>query len=126
MLSCGYLCGGTDMANGLPAPRESAIVGRILKYLNSKPMVKAIKLHGDAYSVAGTPDILCVIGDCKDYEGEFGFPVLLEVKRPGNTPTLTQKMQIGQWIMAGAVAGVVHSLDEVKELLRAHGIDLDG
>lgn len=114
------------MSGGMPAPRESAIVGRILKYLNSKPRVKAIKLHGDAYSVAGTPDILCVIGDCKDYEGEFGVPVLLEVKRPGNKPTPIQEKEMAAWRAVGAIVGVVHSLDEVKELLRAHGIDLDG
>jgi hypothetical protein len=97
MLSCGYLCGGTDMANGLPAPKESAIVGRILKYLNSKPGVKAIKLHGDAYSVAGTPDISVHSEDVRTTRASSAIPMLLEVKRPGNKPTPIQEKEMAAW-----------------------------
>jgi hypothetical protein len=106
------------MANGMPAPLESAVVHRVLKWLNASEGVKAIKQHGDAHSKHGTPDIA---GSWR------GRAFWIEMKRfPSDTPTASQQEQLDQWAGAGAITGCAWSLDGVKAILRAHGIDLDG
>lgn len=61
---------------------------------------------------AGEPDIDCC------YRGRA---VKLEVKRPGGKPTKLQEATLGKWKAAGAIVGVVHSVEDVKELLRGDG-----
>jgi len=41
----------------------------------------------------------------------------LEVKRPGRKPTKLQQAVLKKWEAAGAIAAVVTSVEEVKELL---------
>ena len=84
----------------------------ILKYINSLPRCHAEKTHGGAYQ-AGRPDITACIA---------GRRVELEVKRPGRHATPLQQRNLDHWTRAGAVAGVVHSRDEVEELFSAHGL----
>jgi hypothetical protein len=85
--------------------------------------VKAIKLHGDAYSSPARRTLLVI-----DWRRAGSVPRGSRVKRfPGNTPTASTAEADGSVDRGRGPSQVcVHSLDEVKELLRAHGIDLDG
>jgi hypothetical protein len=87
---------------------EREIVKAILAYLNGLPHGLARKRWGGGMGVAGDPDIdACVGGRC----------VQLEVKRPGEQPTALQVKRLGEWRKAGAVAEVVRSVGEVREIL---------
>ena len=87
--------------------KEKSIVNQILKYLNSLPRCKAIKLHGSVFMERGTPDILCV---------NHGDPYFFEVKRPRGVPTELQNKRLEQWKNVGAVCHVVFSPQEIKKL----------
>jgi len=92
---------------------ERAIVKSILAHLNSLPGCLARKRWGGGMGVAGDPDIdVCI----------RGRSVQLEVKRPGEKPTLLQMRRLCEWRNAGAVAGVVTSVAEVRTLLCQHGL----
>ena len=87
---------------------ERAIVKAILAYLNGLPGCLARKRWGGGLGVAGDPDITgCLNGR------HFEF----EVKRPGEQPTPLQMRRLDEWRRAGAVAAVVTSVAEVRELL---------
>ncbi len=87
---------------------ERAIVKAILAYLNRIPGCLARKRWGGGMGVAGDPDIdacLC------------GRSVQLEVKRPGEKPTMLQLKRLEEWRTAGAIVGVVTSVAETRALL---------
>lgn len=92
---------------------ERAIVKAILAYLNGLPGCLARKRWGGGMGVAGDPDIDACLR---------GRSLQLEVKRPGEKPTLLQVKRIEEWRRAGAIAGVVVSVDEVKSLLAREGL----
>ena len=75
---------------------EAALVRRILRELNSWPNVRAIKHHGSPYTRKGEPDI---------YGCVSGLLFLLEIKLPGNKPTVLQYKALRDWKAAGAVTG---------------------
>jgi Holliday junction resolvase len=88
-------------------PSEKAIVNAIKRYLDKLPGCYVIKTYGSVYS-AGQPDLL----------GCFqGRTLALEVKRPGGKPTKLQMAMLKKWEAAGAIAAVVHSVEEVKGIL---------
>lgn len=87
----------------------SGVVVKIMKYINALPNGKAINIHGSVYSEKGTPDIIGCIGS------KF---VAFECKKKGGKPTEIQKYRIEQWRKAGAIAHIVYSLDEAKEVLQ--------
>src|ERR1041385_7030855 len=89
---------------------ESAIVKAILAYLNSLPECLARKRWGGGMGVAGEPDIDACLR---------GRSLQLEVKRPGQKATPLQVKRLEQWRHAGALVGVVTSVEEVKALLDA-------
>jgi len=90
---------------------EKSIVNSIIRYLNKQPNCYVIKTYGSIYS-AGQPDLL----------GCFqGRTLALEVKRPGGKPTKLQMAMLKKWEAAGAIAAVVHSVEEVKEMLGGMG-----
>lgn len=97
------------MKQNKPVPLESAVVQKILKWLNNQPECYAVKTRGDICQ-AGWPDII----------GCFqGKSFALEVKRPGNNRVTTlQKATLEKWKEAGAITGVVHSIEEVKKLFK--------
>ena len=89
-------------------PLESSVVKSILKWLNDQPECYAVKTRGDNRQ-AGWPDII------GSWQGRF---FAFEVKRPGsNKVTALQQATLAKWQRAGAITGVVHSVDEVKKLL---------
>lgn len=89
---------------------EKSIVNAILRYLNGLDRCYAHKVHGGAYGVAGQPDIDACLN---------GRALKIEVKRPGQDATPIQRVCIDRWRAAGAVSFVAHSVDEVKDQLRA-------
>ena len=86
---------------------ERAIVKAVLAYLNSLPGCLARKRWGGGMGVAGDPDIDACIR---------GRSVQLEVKRPGEKPTLLQFRRLEEWRQAGALVCVVTSVAEVRTL----------
>jgi hypothetical protein len=92
---------------------ERAIVKAILAYLNSLPGCLARKRWGGGMGVAGDPDIDACIR---------GRSVQLEVKRPGEKPTLLQLKRLEEWRQAGALVGVVTSVAEVRTLFEENRI----
>ena len=97
--------------------KESSIVKAILKYLNILPECFAWKEHGGMYGTAGIPDIIACIG------GKFyGF----EVKTERGKPTAFQEAAMRKIRLAGGIAAVVRSVDDVKTVLNAEGSESDG
>jgi len=86
---------------------EKAIVNSIKRYLDKLPGCYVVKTHGSIYG-AGQPDLL----GC--YQGRT---LALEVKRPGRKPTKLQQAVLKKWEAAGAIAAVVTSAEDVRELL---------
>ena len=88
--------------------KESAIQRAILSYLNSLPNCYAVTNHGSAWQGAGRPDIFAC------YRGQF---LALEVKTEDGYLTRLQQHELSKWNIAGAKAGVVRSVEDVKKLL---------
>ncbi len=86
--------------------KESRLVHRILKYLNSRPKCKAVKNHGSVYTQKGRPDI-----DVSD-NGQHG---VIEVKIYPEKPTLIQWKRLNEWEKAGSQTLIAYNLDQVKE-----------
>ena len=67
-----------------------------------------MKVHGSNMQKAGIPDwhvLLC------------GVPYYIEVKAPGKQPTPIQRLTMKRIATAGGTVAVVHSADEVRNLL---------
>lgn len=100
---------------------EKVISKTAVKAFNSMARTKAIKLHGSAYTEAGTPDILCVC---------FNLPFLIEMKKPGGVLSKLQELRLAQWTKAGANTRVCYSAEDailcvlVKLTLAERGIIL--
>ena len=94
--------------------KETQIVSKIIKYINHSPTVDgfAWKNHGGLYGTKGLPDIMAVIR-----KGEKSFFLCFEVKTEIGKATEIQKKIIKRFTDLKIMAGVVRSLDEVKELL---------
>ena len=89
------------------AKREKPVVDAILKYLNSLPHCYAEKAHGSMWGNANVDITGCA----------SGRRVELEVKKPGGIPTARQIRTLEKWNGTGAITAVVHSLDDVKEII---------
>ncbi|WP_447983800.1 VRR-NUC domain-containing protein [Nitrospira sp. Nam74] len=84
----------------------------ILEYLNDLPSCYARKCWGGPYG-GGWPDIL----------GAFrGYALALEVKTPTGKVTKLQVQEIHAWTQAGAISGVVRSVEDVQTLLTLRGL----
>lgn len=92
--------------------REDPIVKAIIRYIRSLPKGWAVRTHGAMFS-AGEPDI----SGCLD-----GRSIKLEVKRDAeHEASELQKAALVQWELAGAITGVVHSVEQVHTILKSHG-----
>lgn len=85
---------------------ERAITEAIIRCLRQQG-AHVIKTYGGPYR-KGLPDLIAV------YRGRT---LALEVKRPGGKPTKLQQHELGKFAAAGAVTGVVTSVEDVKRLL---------
>lgn len=94
--------------------REISIVDKIIAYICSLPNGTAEKVQGTLRS-SGKADInACIGGRC----------IRLEVKTAdhGNKESKKQSINLRRWSAAGAVCGVVYSLEEVKDLLEKNNV----
>lgn len=87
---------------------EKIITNKILKFLKAQPCCFAWKTHGDNFSQAGIPDIICC------YFGKF---VAFEVKTPKGKLSKLQEITIEKIRKAQGMAFKVTSLEEVKKIL---------
>ena len=91
--------------------REQRIQRTILEWVKTQGY--GVKVNSGDGTPRGTSDLFACI---------FGIMVVTEVKIPGEDATPKQLHELYKWGQAGAVIGVVHSLDEYKTLLRVRGI----
>ena len=90
-------------------PSEKSITKAVLAYLRTLDETWAYKTHGSMYSsLVGVPDILC------SHRGRF---YAFEIKKPGAYLKPVQKRVIEKINESGGTAGVVRSVDDVKDLL---------
>lgn len=91
---------------------EKRITDAIVKWLRAQG-AWAVKVHGGAYGHAGQPDVSCC------WQGRY---LGLEVKVPGGRLTAIQQHVLGSIATAGGIAACVHSVDEVIDVARQHGL----
>ena len=97
--------------------REVTIVNSILSFINSLPYGVAEKVQGTARS-SGKSDInACINGRC----------IRIEVKTAdhGNKESKKQSINLRRWSAAGAICGVVYSLEELKALLEKNNVQIE-
>jgi uncharacterized protein (DUF39 family) len=95
---------GNDMA------LEKSIQSSIIKYLNSLPECVAENVSGNA-GQKGRPDInACWKGRCVRIE--------VKSKETGYKLQPLQALNLKKWGQAGALCLVVHSLEEVKKVIK--------
>lgn len=96
--------------------KETAITASILKWLREQPGVFCVKVAGGLYQRAGLPDVHATVA---------GRSVWLETKTPGKKPTPLQQKTLDDLFRAGAVCGVVTSLEDAQRLVKPLLIALD-
>lgn len=101
---------GKHVAN---QPKEASIVAAILRFLLSLEHCEYEKRFGSVYQ-KGRPDITGAV---------IGIRFELEVKVADKEAEPLQLGFLIKWQNAGAIAGVVRSVDDVRELFTAYGID---
>lgn len=89
----------------MPKP-ETSLVKKIMTWLEADGGWW-MKVHGSPFQKAGVPDII----GC--YKGRFTG---IEVKMPGNYPTLIQRACMNLLKAAGARVGVAYSVEEALEI----------
>ncbi len=90
---------------------EKAVVTRILRELKKRPGVVVRKRHGTVMGIAGDPDL---------YGAIRGRHFELEVKRPNDPSSQATELQtrrLLEWKLAGAVTGIVRSVEEALAIL---------
>ena len=93
---------------------EATLSSKIVKYLNSLPQSQCYKRHAGPFR-KGRAD---VAGTLQGRSIEF------EVKVGGNKTTPLQDLWLSNAKAAGAVTGVVYSLEDVKGILNSNGIEV--
>lgn len=97
---------------------ESAIVRKIVQKLSGYCLIR--KRHGTVFAVRGDPDLYGVLPLTHPVWPGRHFE--LEVKRPGERPTPLQITRLSEWEKAGALVGVVTSVEEAMTVLRVGGM----
>lgn len=98
------------------ATPEGKLVRKLLDYANALPGTTAHKVHGGQFS-AGEPDLDIVA---------HGLAIKVEVKLPGtehkikSSVTPLQAAALRRYARAGAIVGVVVSVEELAVLLEFH------
>lgn len=92
--------------------KESRIQKKILDYLNSLEHSYFFKYQSSIYTPAGIPDVIGV------YEGKF---FAFEIKNEKGKTSKLQEYVIQQLREAGGEAYVVHSVSEVKQIIKRRG-----
>lgn len=93
---------------------EGSISAAIIRWIRDQPDGYAVKVWQGGMAGKGQPDISgSIAGRC----------LKLETKRPGHDATPLQDSILRKWRAAGAIAGVVRSVDDVVALLAEHGLE---
>lgn len=92
--------------------RESSLVAQIKKHLTSRGHL-VYKHHGGAYSVLAHPDLYGILTS----DNNFGRFFAIEVKTPGNEPSIAQLRRLEHLEDHGALAFWTDSLDKVKQII---------
>ena len=90
-------------------PREASIVRASMEFLRGVPRTFAMKMHGGAYSVVGTPDVLWIVA---------GRAIWFEMKCPGKKLTPVQEHVRRRLRRCGCEVHVVTSVDEVRQIAK--------
>jgi hypothetical protein len=90
-------------------PLERVIVSKVMDTARSLGWYP-IKIHGNAFQLAGLPDVLVLKG---------GRAAWMEAKRPGQSPSVIQKRRIGELTATGCPVAVVFSAADAKKFLEA-------
>lgn len=93
---------------------ETALSRKVQAHIKEAHGGLARKVHGNAYGVAGEPDIDACIR---------GRAVKIELKVAGKKPSALQFARLRAWAEVGALAGWATSLEQVDALL-SHVDDL--
>jgi hypothetical protein len=93
---------------------EGRLSAQIVAALNREPGVLARKRHISPFATAGDPDIYGIIRRAR-----AGVHFEIEVKIPPYKPTPLQMRRLREWEEAGALVGIVHSVDDALALVRA-------
>ncbi len=91
---------------------EASLTARILAWLRGNGFL-AWKYHGSVFGVNGMPDIHAV------RDGRF---YCFEVKTAKGRLTKLQERKLAELAAAGAVCGVVRSLDDVQRLIEENSL----
>ncbi|NBW12105.1 MAG: VRR-NUC domain-containing protein [Caulobacteraceae bacterium] len=86
---------------------ERTIVAKVIATAKSLGWF-AVKIHGNAYQMAGLPDVLCIKG---------GRAVWMEAKVPGNEPSPIQVRRMKELAAAGCPCAVVFSDKDARKFL---------
>jgi hypothetical protein len=100
-----------------PPPRvrgETERTKDVLLWMNAQKDVYAMKKHTGAEGEGGHPDIFA----CR-----AGRMVLVEMKKPGEEPTLRQHQRLTSWQKAGAAVCWASDIEHVRQLFER--IDAD-
>lgn len=86
---------------------EKTIVAKVMAVARSLGWF-VVKIHGNAYQMAGLPDILAI---------KNGRAVWMEVKVPGNEPSKIQLHRMRELAAAGCPVAVVYSAGDARHFL---------
>jgi Holliday junction resolvase len=92
---------------GRKSPLERTIVAKVIAAAKSLGWF-AIKIHGNAFQIAGLPDVLAIKG---------GRAVWMECKRPGLAPSQIQVRRMAELASAGCNVAVVFSGSDATAFL---------
>ena len=99
-------------------PREKNVTKNILRVIHSLPQCYGLKTHGSAYSTVGTPDLIgCYRSQCFAIEEKSKKKVTKKSGIRGVSPAQLRQLEL--WMEAGAITGVVTSVDEFLDLIGA-------
>ena len=96
------------------SPLESSLLAAAQRHLKAlahrDPTLVWRKRHGSPFTTAGDPDLTGLW---------HGTHFEIELKRPGESPTLLQAARLAQWATAGARTFTVHSISELQAALES-------
>ena len=91
---------------------ETQLYKKIIAHLEKRfPGCKVIKIHGDAYTEVGTPDLM----GCLPPDGRM---IVIETKIDDNKPTKIQLHRLEQYRKAGAISFWCNSFTEYLNKLK--------
>jgi hypothetical protein len=105
------IVGRAKKARTLESTRKQAII----RYLNAVPGCRVDIRSQTGFGKKGGADLLgCING--RHFE--------LEVKQPGQKPTILQQKWLDDWMECGAVVGRVEDVESTRAIFRKFGLEI--